>query len=314
MVYHIKRLAYILRWDISQSFSYPKQRNLRFDGESQTTTRWLHLMQRKYLEVNSVKLAYIDFGGTGPLCVLLHGLYGRATTWSSTASWLTKHYHVIGLDQRGHGWSDKPNHAYTRDHYVNDIAAVIQTLSSKPALIIGHSMGALNAWVTAARFPELVSGLVLEDMSASTAIPSPGAYVKDWLDEWPLPFPTMLAVRSYFDGIRPGLADYFIEVMIEKEDGYYPLFQPEHMIESAIDWGKQDHWQEIDKVQCPTLVVKGSESSYSREELREMANRIPQGQYVEIAHANHVVHYDQPEEWHKVVEQFVVSLKDNSLQ
>lgn len=43
--------------------------------------------------------------------LLLHGLMGRAAHWADTARWLSSRYHAIGLDQRGHGRSDKPEDA-----------------------------------------------------------------------------------------------------------------------------------------------------------------------------------------------------------
>jgi len=237
---------------------------------------------------------------------MLHGLFGRATTWSDTARWLTPHFHVVGLDQRGHGWSDKPENAYSRAHYVNDAVLAIEQLGLGPTIVIGHSMGALNAWVVASQRPELVRGLVLEDMTAATYRPGGGDRVSEWLREWPLPFPSMAAVRAYFGQIRPGLAEYFMEVMAERPDGYWPLFQPAHMAQSAAQIDSCDHWGELDGIRCPALVVKGSESEYARAELQEMARRLPRGEYAEVAGAYHTVHYDQPARWRAVVEPFVL--------
>lgn len=51
----------------------------------------------------------------GRPCCCCTGLFGRATTWEGTAAWLRPHFRVVGLDQRGHGLSDKPDGAYSRD-------------------------------------------------------------------------------------------------------------------------------------------------------------------------------------------------------
>jgi Predicted hydrolases or acyltransferases (alpha/beta hydrolase superfamily) len=78
--------------------------------------RYLHVGSvRLAWNVGSVRLAWKDFGGEGPAVLLLHGLFGRATTWEGTAAWLRPHFRVVGLDQRGHGLSDKPDGAYSRD-------------------------------------------------------------------------------------------------------------------------------------------------------------------------------------------------------
>lgn len=266
-------------------------------------------MKRGWIQLNELRLALVDFGGEGkPGLLLLHGLFGRATTWQSTASWLTPHFHVVALDQRGHGWSDKPERAYTRKHYVQDAAEAIRALNLAPAVVIGHSMGALNAWVLAAQCPELVQALVLEDMTAATASLDAGESVRRWLASWPLPFPSLAAVKEFFDRDEPNEGNYFQEIMREQPDGYVPLFQPEHMVQTSNGVHDRDYWEELEQVQCPALVVKGSESESVREELQEMARRLPHGQYAEVAGAFHVVHYNQPEAWRSAVEPFVLGL------
>ncbi len=265
-------------------------------------------MKRGVLDLPDIRLAYVDFGGEGPGVLLLHGLFGRATTWTETARWLTPHCHVIGLDQRGHGWSDKPDNAYTRDAYVRDAAAAIERMNLGPAFVIGHSMGALNAWVLAARRPDLVRALVLEDMGAATATRAMQDAYRRWLAEWPLPFGSLAEVRAYFGRVWPATGDYFAEVMAEAADGYRPLFQPEHMLQSAGDWDTHSYWEELEAVRCPALVVRGGAGDLPRDELEEMARRVPNGRFQEVAGAGHVVHYDRPEGWRAVVEPFALEV------
>jgi pimeloyl-ACP methyl ester carboxylesterase len=263
-------------------------------------------VKRGYIQVPTVGLAYVEFGGEGPGLLLLHGLMGRATTWVETARWLTPHFRVVGLDQRGHGLSDKPDNAYTREDYVNDAIAIIEGLGLAPAVVIGHSMGALNTWVLADRRPDLVRRVVLEDMGADAANREKQAQWQEWFAGWPVPFSTMADVRSFFGSQNPSWADYFMEVVAEGPNGYRPLFSFEHMLQSVADWEDRSYWAELEAVQCPALVVKGAESELSRAEAQEMARRLPGGRYAEVAGAGHVVHYDQPAGWRAVVEPFVL--------
>ncbi len=269
-------------------------------------------VKRGHIQGQGVRLAYVDFGGTGPGLLMLHGLMGRATTWYQTAEWLTPHFHVVGLDQRGHGLTDKPDHAYTRDDYVGDAIAAIEGLGLGPAVLIGHSMGALNSWATAAKRPDLVRGLVIEEMGAATSTRDSRAFFGGWFAGWPVPFPSLAAVRAFFGAQRPSYADYFIEVMTETADGYRPLLEFEHMLQSCDGWQHQDWWAELEAVRCPTLVVKGADSPEPREELREMARRLPDGRYAEVAGAGHVIHYDQPQGRRAAVEPFLLSLLDKA--
>lgn len=246
-------------------------------------------MKRITFTLPGLNLAGIDFGGNGPGILLLHGLMGRATTWMETASWLTPHFHVVGLDQRGHGLSDQPERCYSREDYVNDIIQVIEKLNLGPMILIGHSMGALNAWVLAARRPDLVKGLVIEDMGASAQGLAMIDEWRDWFAEWPLPFPSLAEVRSFFGQQNPSWADYFMEVFKEKPEGYVPLFSSEQMLQSVEDWARRDFWVELEKIECPALVIHAEKGSFSRQELEKMATRIPQGQFIQATSAGHVI-------------------------
>src|SRR5688572_12886094 len=61
----------------------------------------------RILERAGVRLAVHDFGGEGPTALLFHGLAGHAGDWTETAAWLTGRCHVLALDARGHGRSER---------------------------------------------------------------------------------------------------------------------------------------------------------------------------------------------------------------
>src|SRR5512138_2356395 len=103
-------------------------------------------IKRLYFEVAGVRLCCVDYGGTGAPILLLHGLAGRANEWWSTASWLTDSHRVFALDQRGHGMSDKAVRDYSRDAYVHDVIGVLEWLRVKDVVLVGQSMGGLNAF------------------------------------------------------------------------------------------------------------------------------------------------------------------------
>lgn len=93
-------------------------------------------------------------GERAPGVLLLHGLMGRASHWAPTTRWLAERHRAVGLDQRGHGRSEKPAEGpYTRDAYVADAEEAIEQLGLGPATVVGHSMGALTAWQLAAKRP-----------------------------------------------------------------------------------------------------------------------------------------------------------------
>lgn len=101
--------------------------------------------------------------GSGAPCVLLHGITANARVWDPVGRRLAERYHVVAVDQRGHGQSDAPASEYAAADFVADVRALIEDLGGEPAVVIGHSMGARNALATAARHPDLVAACVAID-------------------------------------------------------------------------------------------------------------------------------------------------------
>jgi pimeloyl-ACP methyl ester carboxylesterase len=76
-------------------------------------------------------------------------------------------YSVIAFDLRGHGQSSKPDSGYHwSDDYGADIAAYVQQHVEEPAVVIGHSLGAMVTAPVAALVPDRVKAIVMEDPPA----------------------------------------------------------------------------------------------------------------------------------------------------
>jgi pimeloyl-ACP methyl ester carboxylesterase len=258
---------------------------------------------RVFLDVNGDRLCCVDFGGDGPPILLLHGLAGRGNVWHETGGWLTQHGHVFAPDQRGHGRSAKGLDDYSRDAYVADAVALIERLQLAPVQLIGQSMGGLNAFLVAARRPDLVRSLVVVEARPS---PNPSAQsdVEKWLSSWPLPFPSLADARAYFGG-ETLYAQTWLEMLEERDDGYWLLCYQEDMLRSMADIVTADYWPEWDRIACPTLIVGGEDSFVPQEDLRAMASRIPRGRYMQISQAGHDLHLDRPDLWRQAVEAFL---------
>jgi N-formylmaleamate deformylase len=110
-----------------------------------------------------VKIHYYRTGEAKPPVILLHGLSDNGLCWSKLALALEPFYDLIMVDQRGHGLSDAPESGYGLENQSRDIVEIIRSLMLKKPVIIGHSMGAINAFATGAYFPDLVGCLILED-------------------------------------------------------------------------------------------------------------------------------------------------------
>jgi esterase len=153
----------------------------------------LPVMEQTMVRVRGRMLSWVDFGGVGPTVLVLHGSFGRGAVFAPVADRLQGAARVVALDQRGHGLSDHGG-PYTRAEFVADAAAVIHRLGSDPVVVLGHSLGGITAYQLAARHPELVRALIVEDVGAvmrqpgvptpcstSVAGPTPRPRGKRWL-------------------------------------------------------------------------------------------------------------------------------------
>jgi pimeloyl-ACP methyl ester carboxylesterase len=251
-------------------------------------------------------------GAERPGVLLLHGLLGRASQWAETARRLAPRYRALALDLRGHGRSDKPEGPYTPEAHVADAIAAVEQLDLAPAVLVGHGMGALVAWQCAARRPDLVAAVVICDMRASAQAEAGQRAWAQWLGSWPLPFATLADVRRWFaaedpwaERPSPARGDFFAEAMAEGEDGWRPLHRLEHMLRSRDPWIGDAHWEELARVHCPALVVRGVDGELGRAEAQEMVRVLPRGSYAEIPDAGHLVPWEQPAAWCEAVERFV---------
>ena len=261
--------------------------------------------QDKFIVINGLPMHYVEWGSTAhPSLLLLHGFQSNAHTWDTFSRTMADTYHILALDQRGHGdtaWA--PDGDYDAPSHVRDIAGFIVALHLAHTAVIGHSMGGRHAAMIAAAHPELVRQVVIVDTAA----------------EFP---PAMLARLSAPPGDeappQPEMFDTFEEVVGQGMQ-HYPL-TPEAELRHAnyhnlyrgadgrwrwrwdinlLTWRqrnrslRQDLYTALRCVQCPTLLVRGQSSPLLTPEVaQKMIQALPQGRLVEIARAAHTVNAD----------------------
>jgi len=259
-------------------------------------------------ERDGAHLAGVDFGGAGPAVLLLHGLAGYAREWSQTASWLTERAHVVALDGRGHGDSERRPADVSRSAHVADAAFAVERLGLAPVAVVGQSLGALTALLLAADRPGLVSALVVaEGGPGGGDMQAHEANVADLarsLGRWPVPFASREAAVAFFGG--PSLtADAWADGLERRDDGWWPRFDVHVMVRTLRDAGRRSYWEEWERIACPTLVVRAGNGSLSAADARAMAERGRDVQLVEVDDAKHDVHLDRPVQWRRAVSRFL---------
>src|SRR6266508_5249710 len=117
------------------------------------------IARKRSVEVNGLRLNFLEWGMSGrPVLCFLHGGSAHAHWFDLVAPAFVDRFHVIALDQRGHGesdWAEPP--AYATENFAADLLGVIDALGGRRIALIGHSMGGHNAMRSEEHTSELQS-------------------------------------------------------------------------------------------------------------------------------------------------------------
>lgn len=122
----------------------------------------------KEIQVNSTCFSYFETEGCqGIPWLLLHGTRDNKLVWEGVLSEFAGKNHMIALDLRGHGKSEKTDCEYSYDLFIEDILNFIKTLGFDKINILGHSLGGAIGMYFTVKNPDLVNKLGLFGSLAS---------------------------------------------------------------------------------------------------------------------------------------------------
>lgn len=253
--------------------------------------------------------------GRGRRVVLLHGITDAGACWAAVAARLDASYEVVMPDARGHGLSPLPDEVVTIERLADDVAASLPS-PSEPSVVIGHSMGAATALALAARHPDLVDAVVLED--------------PPWLDE-----PTDGDV-VHADGPAagagadaPDFASWIRELQELDHDGRVeagradaPIWSEDELQSWAVAkeqvdvrfFDRLDHasmrrsHRYLAELTVPILLVTGdpARGAFVTSEAAEAAQaRTPHLEVLHVEGASHSIHRDRPDVYLDAVQAFL---------
>jgi esterase len=259
-------------------------------------------MQRHTFQHDGLTLSYLDSGNAPssaarPVLLALHAHLMQGATYAPLAASLAPDYRVIALDQRGHGES---SHAasYTREDYLGDMEALLALLGLQEVVLLGNSLGGVNAYQFAARHGERVKALIIEEI---------GPVVKDDIS-FVLGWQGFFATREELERkIGARFLPYFRDELRQSEAGWHLAFDPQDMVRSQQNL-VGDHWADWLGSDCPALVLRGRESRVTSEkDLEEMAAGRPNTRIV-VLDGGHALHADNPGAFNAVVRSFLDGL------
>lgn len=253
----------------------------------------------------NMQLHFKQLGHGEPL-MLLHGLFGSADNWFGVAPKLAEKFQVFALDLRNHGHS--PHHA-EMDYplMAGDVEKFFAARNIENASVIGHSMGGKVAMQFALNFPARVKKLVVVDMA-------PRAYARTH-DKI---FAALLALDLNKFQTRTQVEEALALEIPSLNLRRFLLKNLGRDEQGGFSWkmnlrGVAENYSRLGEVlslrnhfEKPALFIRGAKSDYINpaDEL-EIRRIFPAVEIQTIATANHWVHADAPEEFVRLVLDFL---------
>lgn len=247
------------------------------------------------VDIDGVSLRYSEWSGVSPPVVFLHGLSASRLTWTPTVPARGRR-RALACDARGHHDSSRAPGTYTFRQHASDAAAFLEQVVREPAVLVGHSQGAMVTTQVAALHPDRVLAAVLVD---------PPLYVEEF---------GLRDTRVIFEGIAVA-AGRPVDELVE---GGRPRSRAEVLASldpavprEALDGTAFEGWDtdaHLSAMRCPTLLLHGERalgSAIYDGELERAASKLSDVTIAAFEGVGHGIHVEQPERFVQVVEEFL---------
>ena len=236
-----------------------------------------------------------------PTILFLHGGNQTARTWDLICHELSASHRCLALDQRGHGDSEW---SYAFDYgaraHARDITALVDHFGLERLVVVGMSMGCINALRYAIDHPERLAGLVAVD--AGPWVRLDGAQgISDFVQDCA----ELPSLEDYVDRamrFNPRRDPRLLRISLRHNlrrlpDGNltWKSDQRRHRDMSSLEPMLDDLRDGIDRIRCPALVVRGAESEVFLDvDAERFAEALPRGRWTSVPGAGHTVQGDNP--------------------
>ena len=264
-------------------------------------------------QVNGVRIHWEIAGDVGTPLVLVHGSWGDHQNWASAVPALSRSFRVLTYDRRGHSRSERPaGQGSVRDD-VTDLVALLEALGHVPAHVVGNSFGAAIVLRLAAARPELFRSLIVHEPPLFGLLKDEprGKQALAAVQERISAVVSLLTAGDWTAGARQ-----FVETIAFGPGAWLEL--PEEVrqtfVFNAPTWLDEVQDQEalvidltgLRRFAAPALLTVGAQSApFFPLVVDRIAAVMPQATRRTYAGAGHVPHLSHPEEYVRVVTEFV---------
>ncbi len=248
-----------------------------------------------------INLAVWEGRGKPILCI--HGITANCRCWDTLAQRLTPDNHILAMDLRGRGQSDKPARGYALDYHLKDIHCLLDDLGLERAVIMGHSLGAFIGLAFAAEHPARVDRLILVDGGgdlSSGQMEKVFAGIKPALDRLEMVFPSAeaylekMSAAPYIQPWSAATEAYYRYEIETIEGGVRTNIAPANIQEEAVNIRAVDCAPYYPRLQCDVLILRATKGLLSHDDIllpedviERMTREIPRVQRFDVDGMNH---------------------------
>jgi pimeloyl-ACP methyl ester carboxylesterase len=241
---------------------------------------------------------YYEVHGSGPVLLLTHGYSATAQMWKGNIEALSKKHTLVTWDMRGHGQTDYPadQSAYSEEATVADMAAILDKVGAKKAIVGGLSLGGYMSLAFYRVHPERVSALLIIDTG-------PGFKKDDAREVW--------NKRARDTGDRYDKEGLAVLKSGSAERAYAVHRSADGLARAARGMLAQKNSNVIESlpnIKVPSLVLVGADDTPFLAASDYMATKIPGAKKVVIPNAGHASNIDQPKAFDEAVTGFINGL------
>lgn len=252
---------------------------------------------------DGVKLHYLE-AGTGPGIVFEPGWTMPSWIWDAQIRYFSEHYHVLALDPRSQGDSDKPSDGNSPERRSQDIKELIDHLELGPVVLVGWSLGVSELLTYAEQFGGanvrayvFVDGFVWDKMDSQFAASMLGTYRQVEVNRRNF---TEKFVRSMYK--KPQTADYIARVV----EASLKMPADSAIAASAASASRGDWRPAIGKVDRPVLILC---QAASKSRAADLIVSIVASTRVELFEdAGHALFVDDAQRFNSLLDDFVQHL------
>jgi len=279
-----------------------------------TDLRGVEFAQR-WVDAGGVRTRVLESGRPGqPVLIFIHGTGGHAEAYVRNLGPHAEHFHTYSIDMVGHGFTDKPDQSYDFKDYAEHLVAFMDAEGIESASLSGESMGAgIAAW-TARLFPDRVAKVVL-NTGAALRLPDDVIARMAELTMKAVSAPTRDSVRKRLEWLVADPSDVNEDLVDTRlaiySDPHYAermhnILAARHTDPLGQDRNclVEDDWRAFIH---ETLVLWTDHDPTAPPEVgRQVADWIPNGDFVQIDGAGHWPQFERAEEFNHHHLQFLL--------